>query len=57
MKYPDGSEDKVKVPVTVKPVTSGSGGSGSSGSSGGSSGGHSSGGSGGGSGDVYKRQD
>ena len=50
VKYPDGSEDKVKVPVTVKPVTSGSGGSGSSGSSGGSSGGHSSGGSGGGSG-------
>jgi len=47
VKYPDGSEDKVKVPVTVKPVTSGSGGSGSSGSS---SGGHSSGGSGGGSG-------
>ena len=46
VKYPDGSEDKVKVPVTVKPVTSGSGGSGSSGSSGGSSGGHSSGGSG-----------
>ena len=53
VKYPDGSEDKVKVPITVKPGTSGSGGSGSSGSSGssgGSSGGHSSGGSGGGSG-------
>ena len=44
VKYPDGSEDKVKVPVMVKPGTSGSGGSGSS------SGGHSSGGSGGGSG-------
>ena len=47
VKYPDGSEDKVKVPVTVKPGTSGSGGSGSSGSS---SSGHSSGSSGGGSG-------
>ena len=43
--YPDGSEDKVKVPVTVKPGTSGSGSSGS-GSSGGSSGGGSRGGSG-----------
>ena len=42
--YPDGSEDKVKVPVTVKPVTSGSSSSGSSGGgrSGGSSGGGSS---------------
>ena len=41
VKYPDGSEDKVKVPVTVKPGTSGSGSSGSSssGHSGGSSGG------------------
>ena len=38
--YPDGSEDKVKVPVTVKPVASGSSSSGSSG--GGSSGGGSS---------------
>ena len=47
VKYPDGSEDKVKVPVTVKPGTSGSGGSGSSGSS---SSGHSRGSSGGGSG-------
>ena len=43
VKYPDGSEDKVKVPVTVKPGTSGSGSSGGSGSS---SSGHSSGGSG-----------
>ena len=42
--YPDGSEDKVKVPVTVKPVASGSSSSGSSGGgrSGGSSGGGSS---------------
>lgn len=40
MTYPDGSEDKVKVPVTVKPVASGSSSSGSSG--GGSSGGGSS---------------
>ena len=47
VKYPDGSEDKVKVPLTVKPGTSGSGGSGSSGSS---SSGHSRGSSGGGSG-------
>ena len=38
--YSDGSEDKVKVPVTVKPVASGSSSSGSSG--GGSSGGGSS---------------
>ena len=42
--YPDDSEDKVKVPVTVKPVASGSSSSGSSGGgrSGGSSGGGSS---------------
>ena len=44
MTYPDGSEDKVKVPVTVKSETSGSGSSSSSGNE--HSGGNSSGGSG-----------